>query len=154
MSPLLAALLSGPAVVLAAAPAQHPVAQLDQILNRFLQKQDAESAGAFLLDDFVLTFNVDPPVDRTAFLAGIKSPQVVMTLNESSGVQVHTHGDTAVLTGELHQKGTIKGSPFDLRMKVSYTWVRVGDTWKVLAGHLTPIQEPAQTTPVPLPKKR
>ena len=152
MTSLLAALVLYPAM-LATAGSQHPVVALDKILNGHYQKQDAAAAGAFLLDGFVLTFNVAPPVDRATFLAGIKAPQVAMTLTESSGVQVHAYGDTAVLTGELHQKGAINGSPFDLRMKITYTWVRVGDTWKVLAGHATPVPEPTQTPPVPLPKR-
>lgn len=152
MAALLAALVLCPAI-LVAAPVQHPVETLDKILNGHYQRKDATAAGAFLLDGFVLTFNVAPPVDRATFLAGIQSPQVAMALTESSGVQVHAFGDTAVLTGELHQKGTISGSPFDLRMKITYTWVRVGDTWKVLAGHATPLTEQPQTAPAPVHKK-
>jgi hypothetical protein len=52
--------------------------------------------------------------------------------------------DTAVLTGILHQRGTYDGKPFDVRLRVTDTWVRVGGEWKILAGHASVIPEPAE----------
>lgn len=154
MLSLLATLLAGPALIQAPAPAEHPVVGLDRTLNQLYQKKDAETAGAFLLDPFVLTFATAPGLDRAAFLDRVKNPEVIMTVNETKDPQVHAFGDTAVLLGELHQKGTARGTPFDIRLKVTATWVRVGDTWKELAAHLVPITEVAQTPPQPVPRKK
>ena len=148
---LLAALHASPALI--QAPAPHPVLGLDRTLNQLYQKRDAESASAFLLEAFVL-YAGGPGVDKATFLARVKDPTMAMTLIETSDARVHAYGDTAVLIGELHQKGTFNGQPFDMRMKATYTWVRVGDTWKVFTAHLVPLPEQAQTPPQPLPKKK
>lgn len=153
MIPLIAALLSCPALIQAPKPAEHPVLALDRALNQLYQKRDAEAAGGFLVDAFAL-YAGGPAVDKANFLSRVKDPQMVMTLIETSGAQVHAYGDTAVLAGELHQKGSFRGKPFDMRMKVTYTWVRVGETWKVLVEHLAPLPEMAQTPPLPVTKKK
>lgn len=134
--------------------ADHPVVALDQALNRLYQKQDAAAVEAFLAEGFTLVYDGGPPLDRAAFLARVGSKDVAMALHESTSVKVVALGDTAVLFGDLRQKGTVRGTPFDLRMKVCFTWVKAGDTWKVLAGHAAPLPEALQTPPVPLPKKK
>lgn len=150
MTPLLTALLYFPALI--QAPSEHPVLGLERSFNQFCQKRDADSAGAMLLDSFAL-YAGGPTVDKANFLTRVKDPEMAMTAIESSEVQVHTQGDTAVLAGELRHRGTFKGRAFDQRMKFTATWTRVGATWKVLAMHLVPLPEPAQTPPQPVPKK-
>jgi ketosteroid isomerase-like protein len=150
MTPLLAALLSLPALL--QAPSEHPVVGLDRSLNQLYQKRDAEAASAFLLDSFVLYVG-GPAVDKATFLSRVRDPEMAMTAIESTDVKVHAHGDTAVLAGELRHRGTFKGRSFDQRMKFTATWTRAGETWKVLALHLVPLPEPVQTSPQPVPKK-
>jgi ketosteroid isomerase-like protein len=66
----------------------------------------------------------------------------VLDINETSDVVVRVREDTAVLTGVLHQRGTFDGWPFDVRLRVTDTWVRTRGQWRILAGHAS-VLEPA-----------
>jgi len=46
------------------------------------------------------------------FLAAIRDKSTQLTVEVSDDMKLHRHGDTVVVTGSTHEKGTEKGKPF------------------------------------------
>jgi ketosteroid isomerase-like protein len=107
----------------------------DRELNALIVADDAVAASALYDDAFVLTTSSGKVKSKANLLAEIAAPGLVLEVNETTDVVVRVREGTAVLTGILHQRGTYDGKAFDVRLRVTDTWVRVGGTWKILAGH-------------------
>ncbi len=119
---------------------EEKVIEMDRQLNQLISSHNTKAAASFYADDFILTTSSGKTKSKQDMLAEISSTEVTMEINETSGVKVRVIGNTAVLTGTLHQKGVYKGNAFDVRLLVTDTWVKVKTGWKLLAGHATVIK--------------
>jgi ketosteroid isomerase-like protein len=45
------------------------------------------------------------------------------------------HGNTAVVTGAYHEKGTEKGKPYEYRDRFTDVWMNTNGRWQVIASH-------------------
>lgn len=131
---LTAALLCAPLGMRAQQP-EHPVEALDRALNAALLRKDAAAARPFYAADFLLTTGAGRTKTTEDLLAEVQRPDVSLEINETSQVRVRAHGDVAVLTAVLHQKGKLGDQVFDVRLLVTDTWVKAGATWQLFAGH-------------------
>jgi len=99
---------------------------------------DGDALMPMLADDFVninadgKVLNKSETVERTR-----KSKWEVSELSE---VQVSTHGDSAVVTGVWHGKGTDSmGKSVDARERWADTWVKKDGKWVCVASASAPI---------------
>ena len=122
----------------AAAAADPAVIAADAQLNQLIQQGAVDAAAAYYAPEFILTTGSGAPKDRARMLLEIGSPSLRLSRNVTEQVQVRVLGDTAVLTGVLHQIGAWQGQAFDVRLQVTDTWVRQGGRWLLLAGHAQP----------------
>lgn len=129
-------------LALGSAQADPAVAEADAELNRLIMTGDAQAIAPYYAENFVLTASNGSQKDRTRMLAEVGSPALRFSRNLTEQVQVRVLGDTAVLTGVLHQIGSWQGHPFDFRFRVTDTWVRQGGRWVLLAGHASLIKSP------------
>jgi ketosteroid isomerase-like protein len=113
------------------------VMKADKELNLMIMQHDASKAATFYADEFVLTTSSGNVKLKKDMLADIASANLVLEINETTGVTVRVIENTAVLTGILHQKGIYNNKPFDVKLNVTDTWVKTGKHWKILAGHAT-----------------
>ncbi|GEM_PF-2250425 len=111
------------------------VVDRDRQLNERILAHDVSAAAAFYTDDFLLTTSSGRTKTKSDMLTDVGSPEVALDINQTSAVSVRVHGDTAVLTGVLRQRGTHRGQPVDVTLRVTDTWVREGGQWHLLAGH-------------------
>lgn len=130
-------------LLLGSAQADPAVAEADAQLNRLIMAGDSQAAAPFYAPDFVLTASNGSQKDRARMLLEIGTPALHFQRNHTEQVQVRVLGDTAVLTGVLHQIGSWQGKSFDYRFNVTDTWVRQGGRWVLLAGHASLIKQPA-----------
>jgi ketosteroid isomerase-like protein len=77
-------------------------------------------------------------VDRAEDLAAHASGRFVITELREEQLEVREAGDTAVTFVVLQVTGTIDGADVSGRMRYTRTWVRDGDSWRVLAAHIAP----------------
>ena len=68
-------------------------------------------------------------------LADIGNPAVALTVCETTDIAVLVRANVAVLTGTLRQAGMVDSRPFDVKLRVTDTWVNVDGKWLLLAGH-------------------
>ena len=117
------------------------VQERDAALNRVILNHNADSAVPYYMDDFLLITSSGTFKTKEAILKDIQNPDLKWEINETTEVLVRVHGDAAVLTGVLHQKGTFSGKSFDVKLFVTDTWIRSGNSWKILSGHASKVPE-------------
>ena len=70
-------------------------------------------------------------------LAEMAEPDLEFQELDTRDVMVRVWGDTAVITGTLHQRYRLRGKQSEVTMRYSDTWARSGDTWRQVSGHAT-----------------
>ncbi|MGE5233622.1 MAG: nuclear transport factor 2 family protein [Acidobacteriota bacterium] len=123
------------AVRAGAAPAESTLLELDATLQRAVLKQDVTTLGELLSDDWILTTSSGKVVSKAAFLAAVADSKQRLDVNTSSEVEVRQHGDTAIVTAVLHERGSVDGKPHDAWVRYTDTWVREGGVWHYVAAH-------------------
>lgn len=113
------------------------VMEADRKLNQYIISHDVAKAESMYDSHFVLTTSSGKKKSKQDLLSEIGSADVALEVNETTEVTVRIVGETAVLTGILHQKGSYKGQPFDVLLRVTDTWIKTSSGWVILAGHAT-----------------
>jgi ketosteroid isomerase-like protein len=118
------------------------ITALDKELSAAIVAHAPQAVDKLLADDFCLITANAKVRTKSDVMGEASSPDLALEVNESTEVKVRVHGDAAVLTGILHQKGTIKGKAYDARVRYTDTWIRAGSTWKQLSGHASLLPAP------------
>jgi ketosteroid isomerase-like protein len=145
--PLTCALLVGSLAGAASAQAGEPglpaeMEKLDHEMQRAFVTRDVKFLRDLLTDDYVLITSSSRIVSKEEVLASVVDPGQVLEVNDSSEVTVRRHGDTAVVTAVLHQRGTSNGKPFDYRVRYTDTWVLEGGRWRYMSAHASLLPAP------------
>lgn len=127
--------LCAASAALAGESPEQEIERLDAELLAAMASHDTPTVDRMLLDEFVLITSGGRVHTKREILAEVGSPAVVFEANASREIRVRVRGDTAVLTGVLHQKGVQDGQPFDATVRYTDTWVRDGGAWRQLSGH-------------------
>jgi ketosteroid isomerase-like protein len=136
-APLLTALLtiSAPA---AATPGEdmQAVSALDIDYQAAVKRNDAETMGNILADDFILVLGNGTVIPRAELLAAARGGRISYDQqDEVPGSQtVRVWGDTAVVTAQLWIRGTNDGAGFDRHLWFSDTYVRTPTGWRYAFG--------------------
>lgn len=132
-------------VTLKATPDAVLIKKADIELNHLILDRDARRAEAFYSNDFILTISSGTTKYKQDMVTDIGSPERSLIVNETTNAEVRVVGSTAVLTGTLHQKGSLRGKFFDNQMIITDTWVKTPIGWKLLSCHASlqpPVNKP------------
>jgi len=112
------------------------VAALDTQYQDAVKRNDAETMGRILAEDFVLVLGDGRTFTRGDLLETARSGQIVYQhQDEDAGTQtVRVWGDTAVVTARLWLKGVNDGTTFDRRLWFSDTYIRTPSGWRYAFG--------------------
>ena len=112
------------------------VAALDTQYQAAVKRNDAETMGHILADDFVLVLGNGTTYTRGDLLDSARSGKITYEQqDEDAGTQtVRLWGDTAVVTARLWIKGVNEGVAFDRRLWFSDTYVRTPTGWRYAFG--------------------
>jgi ketosteroid isomerase-like protein len=100
-------------------------------------KNDLESIGRIVADDWII---VDPNgeiVDRTRFFEVIKSDALTHDIMESEDFRVRVYGESAVVTAITSTKGKFMGQEFSTRERATDVFVKREGRWQCVLTHLT-----------------
>jgi len=130
---------------LRAIPAKHfhgqgdetKIIALENLWNQMQINHDADAMGKLLDSDFVLTDYDGSVLNKGQFLASIRDKSTQLTVEVSDDMKLHRHGDTVVVTGATHEKGTEKGKPFSHVGRFTDTWIKKDGQWLCVASQLS-----------------
>jgi len=111
--------------------------KLERAFADAIIKNDLESIGRIVADDWII---VDPNgeiVDRTRFFEVIKSGALAHDIMESEDFRVRVYGDSAVVTAVTRTKGKFMGQEFSTRERATDVFVKRDGRWQCVLTHLT-----------------
>lgn len=119
----------------------------DQV--RALDKQQRESAlrGESSFEELHTTneyISINPAgvlSTREQALARLKSSDVKLQSIDVDQEEAHVYGDTVVITGRDHVRGTYKGQVFDQTSRYARVWIKQNGAWKLALFQETPLAE-------------
>ena len=115
--------------------------KLERAFADAIIKNDLESIGRIVADDWII---VDPNgeiVDRTRFFEVIKSGALTHDMMESEDFRVRVYGESAVVTAITSTKGKFMGQEFSTRERATDVFVKRDGRWECVLTHLTRFAE-------------
>ncbi len=106
------------------------------LATAYLNNEDGAIAH-YVMEDYTLTNSTGKITTRANDLDEARKKDPKYDVFENNDMTVRTHGDTAVVTGRRHMKGTAGGKPFDSKFQFTDTFVKDAGRWRLLAGHVS-----------------
>jgi ketosteroid isomerase-like protein len=111
------------------------VLALEKKWNDAYKQGDIAAMGSLLADDFIITEEDGSTFSKPGYIAHNGDSNLHVMISEMSDLQVRMHGNTAVVTGAYHEKGTEKGKPYEYRDRFTDVWMNINGKWQVIASH-------------------
>jgi len=111
--------------------------KLEKDFEQAVVTNNAEAIGKFLAGDWVIIDSDGGVIDKARFLSVIKSGALTHEMMESDDVNVHTYGDSAVVTALTTTKGKFAGQEFSTRERATDFFVKQGGRWQCVFSQLT-----------------
>jgi ketosteroid isomerase-like protein len=133
--------LAVPGSVKAAEPSDDGTAakvlSLEQLWNQAEVAQDIHSLDQILADTFIYV-DVDGSLqNKTEFINGVTRRAEHIDSIRSESMLSHVHGNTVIITGVYHEKGTLNGKPYYHYGRFTDTWIKEGSAWLCAASQST-----------------
>lgn len=101
-------------------------------------KAEIAALNSLLADDFIITVEDGSTYSKPGYIAHAGDANVKVEVAEITEVKVRMHGNTAVVTGAYHEKGTSKGKPYEYRDRYTDIWQSSsGGNWQLIASHFS-----------------
>jgi ketosteroid isomerase-like protein len=114
---------------------------LENLWNQMQLNHDADAMGKLLDEDFVFTDYDGTVMSKEQFLESIRDKSYQLTIEASENMKLHRHGDTVVVIGATHEKGTYKGKPYQHQGRFTDTWMKKNGQWLCIASQLSLINK-------------
>lgn len=111
------------------------VLELEKKWNDVYKRGDVAAMDSLLADDFIITIEDGSIFSKPGYIAHNGNSTVHVEISEMSNLQVRMHGNTAVVTGAYHEKGTEKGKPYEYRDRLTDVWMNIKGRWRLIASH-------------------
>ena len=117
------------------------VLSLEQLWNQAEVAQDTRSLNQLLADTFIFV-DVDGSLkNKVEFLSSVTERAEHIDSIRSETMLSRAHGDTVIVTGLYHEKGTLNGKPYYHHGRFTDTWIKEGSAWLCAASQSTLIQK-------------
>jgi len=115
--------------------ASSKILALENKWNAAYKRGDIATMESLLAADFIITVEDGTTFSKSGYIAHNGDTTQRIEITEMSGLNVRMHGNTAVVTGAYHEKGTSKGTPYDFRDRFTDVWMNLNGKWQVIASH-------------------
>jgi ketosteroid isomerase-like protein len=117
-------------------------AQTSATARALVALEDGWARGVVRRDTAMFRRLLDPRFVYTEDSTMMNAEQVIASIRDgdrveratNSGMTVHEHGTTAIVTGILRLQGRTKSGPFDRRYRFTDTWLREAGSWRIIAA--------------------
>lgn len=97
--------------------------------------RDINILSSLLAEDFVITVEDGSTYGKEGYITHTADSSVHVEVAEQSDFRVRMHGNTAVVTGAYHEKGTSKGKPYEYHDRLTDVWMKNNGRWQVISSH-------------------
>jgi ketosteroid isomerase-like protein len=111
------------------------VRKLDEKWTEAYKSRQINILSSLLAEEFVITVEDGNTYSKAGYITHSADPKVQVEVAELSDIRVHLHGNIAVVTGAYHETGKSSGKPYEYHDRLTDVWVKVGNTWQVIASH-------------------
>lgn len=121
-----------------APPVSEDVKAVRQVMEELTAaelKYDVKTVDRLLDKNFIYIGNDGSLTSRADLIRLTDRERNPLYLIEITDVDVRTTGDTAFVTGRIHEKGRLNGQPYEFRGRTLTTFVRESGRWHCLAIH-------------------
>jgi ketosteroid isomerase-like protein len=109
--------------------------------NEAYKRGDIAGMNSLLADEFIITVEDGSTYSKAGYIAHTGSGTTAVEVSEMSDLKVHAHGNTVVVTGAYHEKGTVKGKPYEYHDRLTDVWMNIDGRWLLIASHYSiPVQ--------------
>ena len=116
---------------------QEAILELERRFGEAMIRNDADAIGRLLSDDWII---IDPDggvIDRSRFLAVIKSGALRHEAMDSEDIRVRTYPNTATVTAVTHTRTKYLGKEFTTHERATDAFVKEDGRWHCVLTHLT-----------------
>jgi ketosteroid isomerase-like protein len=110
-------------------------------MNAYLHNDEA-ALDAILADDYRLTTSAGDVTTKADDLAAARAKRTHLDTYDTSNVQVHISGDTAVITGRTQIHGHRAGRPFAHEFMFTDTLARIDGRWRAVEARTSRTSPP------------
>ena len=111
------------------------VLALENKWNEAYKQGDIAILNSLLADDFIITVEEGATFSKAGYLAHCSDSDTRVLISEMSDLKVRVHGNTAIVTGAYHEKGTSKGKPYEYHDRLTDVWLLLDGRWQLIASH-------------------
>jgi ketosteroid isomerase-like protein len=108
---------------------------LENKWNTAYKRSDITAMDSLLADDFIITVEDGSTFSKPGYIAHNGNSTLHVEISDMSDLKVRMHGNTAVVTGAYHEKGTEKGKAYEYHDRFTDVWMNIQGTWKVIVSH-------------------
>jgi len=99
------------------------------------KQRSIDILSSLLADVFVITVEDGNIYSKAGYISHTADSKVRVDLAEISDLKVRIHGNTAIVTGSYHEKGTSEEKPYEYHDRLTDVWVKIAGKWQVVASH-------------------
>jgi ketosteroid isomerase-like protein len=114
---------------------QSQVLDLEKRWNDVYRRSEVAAMDSLLDDDFIITVEDGSTFSKPGYIAHNGNSTVHVDVSEMSDLKVRGHGNTAVVTGAYHERGTDRGKPYEDDDRLTDVWMNVNGRWRLVASH-------------------
>ena len=113
------------------------VRKLEEKWTEAYKQRQIDILSTLLAEDFVITVEDGNTYSKAGYITHSADPSVEVEVAELSDLRVRVRGggNIAVVTGAYHEVGRSNGRPYEYHDRLTDVWVRVGNSWRVMASH-------------------
>lgn len=111
------------------------VLALERKWTEAYQQRNITNFSSILAEDFVITVEDGSTYGKEGYITHSADSSVHVEVAELSDLRVRMHGNTAVITGAYHEKGTSKRKPYEYHDRLTDVWMKLDGRWQVIASH-------------------
>ena|SRR5258707_15453157 len=111
------------------------VRKLEEKWTEAYKSRQISILSSLLAEEFVITVEDGNTYSKAGYITHSADPKVQVEVAELSDVRVHVHSNIAVVTGAYHETGRSSGKPYEYHDRLTDVWIKVGNTWQVIASH-------------------
>ncbi|MGA8271993.1 MAG: nuclear transport factor 2 family protein [Candidatus Sulfotelmatobacter sp.] len=114
---------------------------MEHLWNEAQLNRDSRALDGLIGANFINTEYDGEVSNKAKFLADIKDPQFKPISLTIQDLKVSMYGDSAVVAGIYHTKGTYQGRPYEHLGRFTDTWVFTEGRWQCAASHTSLVKK-------------